>query len=54
MYPVQYSKIQNRWKKSEAKKTEKLTLRENCPNTKLFLVRIFLYLVRVQENADQK
>ena len=26
------------------------TLRENCPNTELFLVRIFL----LQENPDQK
>ena len=28
--------------------------RENCPNTGLFLVRIFLYSVRIQENTDQK
>ena len=25
-----------------------------CPNTELFLVRIFLYSVRIQENTDQK
>ena len=25
-----------------------------CPNTKLFLVRIFLYSVRIEENTDQK
>ena len=30
------------------------TLRENCPNTELFLVRIFLYSVRIQENTGQK
>ena len=30
------------------------TLRENCPNTGLFLVRIFLHSVRIQENAGQK
>ena len=30
------------------------TLREKCPNTELFLVRIFLYSVRIQENTDQK
>ena len=29
-------------------------LREKCPNTKLFLVRIFLYSVRIQGNTDQK
>ena len=31
-----------------------LTLGEKCPNTELFLVRIFLYSVRIQENMDQK
>ena len=31
-----------------------LTLRENCPNTEFFLVRVFLYSVRIQENTDQK
>ena len=25
-----------------------------CPNAELFLVRIFLYLVQIQENTDQK
>ena len=30
-----------------------LSLREKCPNTELFLVRIFLYSVRIQENTDQ-
>ena len=29
-------------------------LRENCPNTELFLVRVFLYLDWIQENTDQK
>ena len=29
-------------------------LREKCPNTDFFLVRIFVYAVRVQENTDQK
>ena len=29
-------------------------LHENCPNTEFFLVRIFLYLFRIQENKDQK
>ena len=29
-------------------------LREKCPNTEFFLVRIFLYSVRMQENTDQK
>ena len=28
--------------------------REKYPNTELFLVRIFLYSVRKQENTDQK
>ena len=31
-----------------------VTLRENCPNTELFQVRIFLYSDWIQENADQK
>ena len=30
------------------------SLRETCPNTELFLVRIFLYSVRIQEITDQK
>ena len=30
------------------------SLRDKCPNTKLFLVRILLYSVRIQENTDQK
>ena len=29
-------------------------LRERCPNTEFFLVRIFLYLFWMQENTDQK
>ena len=28
---------------------DKQSLREKCPNTELFLVRIFLYSVRIQE-----
>ena len=32
----------------------KKTLREKCPSTELFLVRIFLYSVRIQENTEQK
>ena len=32
----------------------KTTLREKCPNTEVFLVRISLYSVRMQENTDQK
>ena len=31
-----------------------MTLREKCPNTELFLARIFLCLVQIQENTDQK
>ena len=30
------------------------TLHEKCPNTELFLVRIFLYSVQILENADSK
>ena len=30
------------------------SLREKCPSMELFLVRIFLYLSRIQENTDQK
>ena len=29
-------------------------MREKCPNAELFLVRIFLYSVRIQENMDQR
>ena len=32
----------------------KTTLRKKCSNTELFLVRIFQYSVRIQENAHQK
>ena len=31
-----------------------MSLREKCPNTVYFLVHIFLYSVRIQENTDQK
>ena len=31
-----------------------LTLREKCLDIELFLIRIFLYSVRIQENMDQK
>ena len=31
-----------------------VSLREKCPNTEFFLVRIFLYSVQIQENTDQK
>ena len=30
------------------------SLRENCPNTENFLVRIFLYSVQIQENTNQE
>ena len=30
------------------------SLCEKCPNTEFFLVHIFLYSVRIQENSDQK
>ena len=30
------------------------SLREKRPNTEVFLIGIFLYSVRVQENTDQK
>ena len=30
------------------------SLREKYPNTELFLIRIFLYSVGIQENTDQK
>ena len=43
----------------ELSPTYKVSLSEKCPNTKFFLVRIFLYSdwihsVRIQENMDQK
>ena len=31
-----------------------VSLRQKCPNMELFLVRIFLYSVRMQENTDRK
>ena len=31
-----------------------LSLHKKCPSTKYFLVHIFLYSVRIQENTDQK
>ena len=46
------------WKKlmerNENAKLKKLPLREKCPSTELFLVRIFLYSGRIQENTNQK
>ena len=30
------------------------SLREKCPNTEFFLVRIFLYSVQIEENTDKK
>ena len=30
------------------------SLCEKCPNTELFLVRICLYSVRIEEDTDQK
>ena len=34
--------------------SQAFALREKCPNTELFLVRIFLYSVQIQENTDQR
>ena len=31
-----------------------MTLREKCPDTEFFLVRIFPYSVRMRENTDQR
>ena len=31
-----------------------MQLREKCPDTEFFPVRIFLYSVQIQENTDQK
>ena len=33
---------------------DSMLLGDKCPNAELFLVRIFLYLVQIQENTDQK
>ena len=35
-------------------KQKLFAIREKCPKTELFLVRIFLYSVRIQGNTDQK
>ena len=40
--------------KASANILSRQTLHEKCPNTEFFLVRIFLYSVRIQENTDQK
>ena len=31
----------------------KFSMKEKCPNTEFFLVRFFLYSVRIQEKTDQ-
>ena len=36
------------------KRTVSAALGEKCPNTELFLVRIFVYSVWIQENTDEK
>ena len=33
---------------------KEIAMREKCPNMQFFLVRIFLYSVRIQKSADQK
>ena len=43
----------NKYNGSVRDYTRKL-MRENCPNIEIFLVRIFLYSVRIQENTDHK
>ena len=40
--------------KNIGRKWVKEALREKCLNTELFVVRIFLYSVRIQEDMDQK
>ena len=41
-------------KSADFNQISQIALREKCPNMELFLVRIFLYSVRIQENTDQK
>ena len=41
-------------KKLNMKNFKNFILREKCPITELFLVRIFLYSDWLQENTDQK
>ena len=36
------------------RRIENIALREKCPNTKFFLVRIFLHSVQTQENTIRK
>ena len=42
------------WKKAVVLTLLYLTLREKCPNTEFFLVRILLYSDWIQENTNQK
>ena len=41
-------------KKNFKQNITKFALREKCPNTEISLVRIFLYAVQIQENAERK
>ena len=42
------------WVPTENRTKLKNSLSEKCPNTEIFLVRIFLYLDWIQENMDQR
>ena len=48
------SGITNLWSYYKVVRGRLQSLREKCPSTELFLVRIFLYSVWIQENTDQK
>ena len=39
---------------SPGRESDVVTLREKCPNSEFFLVRIFSDSVRIRENADQR
>ena len=42
------------WKNGEALRSHKLSLREKCPDTEFFQVRVFLHSDWIWDNTDQK
>ena len=47
---ISYKNLISGW----SEQIREFTMGENFANTELFLVRIFVYSVRIQENTDQK
>ena len=53
-YGVWNGNIFQKWFENITEYWKASTLRKKCPNMEFFLIRIFLYSVRIQKNADQK